>query len=181
MDVIRENRSKHTLWRLTDDNKAQNAVILAAEKELVHSVAPQGEPGVHPALKGRKDGRGAKGGAGDAGGFASLSTPRHRSASPRAPRFSAAMAAAADEAPMAAYRGLSAAADEAEERGTTPAAPPPEPTASPRRPRRRRRAAPSFERDLPGPPLEASGSVIDSDDEPTIWLSSLSYRKHGSS
>ena len=32
MDVIRKNRSKHTLWRFTDDDMAQNAVIFQAEK-----------------------------------------------------------------------------------------------------------------------------------------------------
>ena len=82
------------------------------------------------------------------------------------------MAAAADEAPMAAYRGLSAAADEAEE---------PRYNACGAAARSYRGLAAeaeeeeagsllSFERDLPGPPLEASGTVIDSDDELTIWL-----------
>ena len=73
---------------------------------------------------------------------------------------------------MAAYRGLSAAADEAEEPRYNAcgaaassycglAAEAEEEEAS---------SLLSFERDLPGPPLEASGSVIDSDDELTIWL-----------
>ena len=57
------------------------------------------------------------------------------------PRYNACGAAASS------YRGLAAEAEEEEASSLL-----------------------SFERDLPGPPLEASGSVIDSDDELTIWL-----------
>ena len=177
MDVIRKNRSKHTLWRFTDDDKAQNAVIFQAEKswftpwrhkENQEWVRRSKDAKMVEALKAAQE---REAGTASEAPPAAAEAAAAAGVAEGAPIFRS-MAAAADEAPMAAYRGLSAAADEAEEprynaRGAAAssyrglAAEAEEEEAS---------SLLSFERDLPGPPLEASGSVIDSDDELTIWL-----------
>ena len=175
MDVIRKNRSKLSLWRFTDDDKAQNAVIFQAEKSWFTSWRHKENQEWVRRSKDAKMVEALKAAQEREAGTASEAPPAAAEAAAAAgvaegaPIFRS-MAAAADEAPMAAYRGLSAAADEAEEprynacgassyRGL--AAEAEEEEAS---------SLLSFERDLPGPPLEASGSVIDSDDELTIWL-----------